>query len=391
MADQTHDRDPAGVLLVPVGESVTLRNTVAHALETATEDGLTEIHFVAPVAWHDVGDVDAATRAETESLLERVSVWADEDAPAEGPTVRTEMIGTDEYLFSPDDYAAVLADYAGDHGAERIVVDPEYSPGGNVPLLRPMAVALRRHGLDVIEAPASRPVRRSRLRRRGGLLQFGLLFGISFLFYQLLGGFAIVTGDSFDLYYELLTGTIAAGIVSGSLYTVSLSDRVRVGRLLKRTVRLVVYVPYLLYEIVKSNLLITTIILHPKLPIEPRMIRVRSAVWGGAAMTTLGNSITLTPGTLTVRTDGQQMYVHGLFQSARDGIADGALERAVRFVFYGRRAMTVPGPEERGDYIEVQGPNAPDTAADGGVDTVADEGDASGRDDASETDGEEPK
>ena len=391
MADQTHDRDPAGVLLVPVGESVTLRNTVAHALETATEDGLTEVHFVAPVAWHDVGDVDAATRAETESLLERVSVWADEDAPAEGPTVRTEMIGTDEYLFSPDDYAAVLADYAGDHGAERIVVDPEYSPGGNVPLLRPMAVALRRHGLDVIEAPASRPVRRSRLRRRGGLLQFGLLFGISFLFYQLLGGFAIVTGDSFDLYYELLTGTIAAGIVSGSLYTVSLSDRVRVGRLLKRTVRLVVYVPYLLYEIVKSNLLITTIILHPKLPIEPRMIRVRSAVWGGAAMTTLGNSITLTPGTLTVRTDGQQMYVHGLFQSARDGIADGALERAVRFVFYGRRAMTVPGPEERGDYIEVQGPNAPDTAADGGVDTVADEGDASGRDDASETDGEEPK
>lgn len=390
MADQTHDPDTAGVLLVPVGESVTLRNTVAHALETTTEDGLAEVHFVAPVAWHDVGDVDAATRAETESLLERVSVWADEDAPADGPTVRTEMIGTDEYLFSPDDYAAVLADYAGDHGVERIVVDPEYSPGGNVPLLRPMAVALRRHGLDVTEAPASRPVRRSRLRRRGGLLQFGLLFGISFLFYQLLGGFAIATGDSFDLYYELITGTIAAGIVSGSLYAVSLSDRVRVGRLLKRTVRLVVYVPYLLYEIIKSNLLITTIILHPKLPIEPRMIRVRSAVWGGAAMMTLGNSITLTPGTLTVRTDGQQMYVHGLFQSARDGIADGALERAVRFVFYGRRAMTVPTPEERGDYIELQGPNAPDTAADGGVNAVADGGDASGRDDASETDGEDP-
>jgi len=374
VADQTHDRNPAGVLLVPVGESVTLRNTVAYALETAAEDGLAEIHFVAPVAWHDIGDVDAAVRAETQSLLERVSVWAEEDAPADGPAVRTEIIGTDEYLFSPDDYAAILANYADDHGAERIVVDPEYSPGGNVPLLRPMEAALRRYGFDVTEAPVSRPVRRSRLRRRGGLLQFGLLFGISFLFYQLLGGFTIVTGDSFDLYYELITGTIAAGIVSGSLYTVSFSDRVRAGRLLKQSLRLAIYAPYLLYEIVKSNLLITTIILHPKLPIEPRMVRVRSAVWGGAAMTTLGNSITLTPGTLTVRTDGQQMYVHGLFQSARDGIADGALERAVRFVFYGRRAMTVPGPDERGDYIELQGPNAPETVTDGGVDAVTDGG-----------------
>ena len=365
MVEQTSE-DAGGALLVPVGESVTLRSTVAYAMETASDAGMAEVHFVAPVAWHDISDVEDAVRESTQDLLNRVSVWATEDAPADSPTAKTAIIGDDEYLFSPDDYAEILASYAEDHGIERIVVDPEYSPGGNVPLLRPMEVALAIRGFKVSEVPAHRPVRRSRMTRAGGVLQFGLLFGVSFLFYQLLGGFTIVTGDSFDLFYELITGAITAGIVAGTLYTVTLSERVRPIRLVKQLGRLALFVPYLVFEIIKSNILITTIILHPKLPIEPRLTRVRSAVWGGPALTTLGNSITLTPGTLTVRTDGQTLYVHGLFQSARDGVAGGALERAVRFVFYGRAAAAVPTPEERGDYEELQGPNATETAADGG-------------------------
>jgi multicomponent Na+:H+ antiporter subunit E len=366
VADQTQDPAPGDALLVPVGESVTLRNTVANAIETAAEEGFAEVHFVTPVTWHHVGDVDRAAREAVRRLLDRVSVWADEDTPEGGPTVRTNVIGSDEYLFSPDDYAAVLAEYADEHEIERILVDPEYSPGGNVPLLRPMEVALAKRGFEVSEAPTSRPVRRSRLTRAGGALQFGLLFGVSFLFYQLLGGFSIVTGDSFDFFYELFSGSLAAGIVAGTLYTVSLSDRTRIRSLLPQFVRLVLFVPYLLYEIVKSNVVITYIILHPKLPIDPRLTRVRSAVWGGPALTTLANSITLTPGTLTVRTEGQDLYVHGLFAGAREGIAAGSLERAVRFVFYGRRTAAIPSPEERGDYEELQGPDAAPAPPDGG-------------------------
>lgn len=364
MADRQPERHlSADALLVPVSESVTLRKTVAHAVEAALDDGAVELHFVAPVAWHDVGDVDDATREAIEDLLDRVSAWVDEDLPDGAElSVLTGSIGSEEYLFSPADYAAVLARYAADNGIGRVVLDPEYSPGGNVPLMRPMSAELRRFDLDVLEAPVTRPTQRSRLDRAGGLVQFGLLFGVSFLFYQLLGGFAILTGDRFDLYYELVTGSVAAGIVAGSLYAVALSDRARPGRLAGQLARLAVYVPYLLYEIVKSNVLITFIILHPKLPIDPRLTRVRSAVWGGAAIMTLANSITLTPGTLAVRSEGQRLYVHGLFGGAREGIAGGALERAVRFVFYGRRAMSIPTPEERGDYVELQGPNAVDDA-----------------------------
>lgn len=352
---------------MPVGRSVTLRNTVAHAVGTAVSEGCSEIHFVAPVVWQDFGVGDSGEREETRHLLDRVAVWAREDAPEDATdslAVTTAIIGTDEYLFSPQDFAEVLAVYADDNGIARMIMDPEYSPGGNVPLLQPLETDLRQRGFDVTEAPSSTPVRRGRLTGTGGGDQFALLFGISFLFYQLLGGFAIVTGDRFDLYYELLTGAIAAGIVAGALYRVSLSDQIRFPRLAVRLVRLGLFVPYLLYEIIKSNVLITYIILHPDLPIDPRMTKVRAAVWGGSALTMLGNSITLTPGTLTVRTDGQYLYIHGLFQGARDGIADGALERAVRFVFYGRDAAAIAGPDERGDYElferDATAENAPD-------------------------------
>lgn len=349
MRNAPPDQNTGSSILVPVGTSVTLRNTVAYAIQTARYDDVSSIHFVAPVAWRDIGDASDAERAETDALLERVTVWAREDAGDEAITVETATIGADEYLFSPEDYAETLARYAAEHGIERVIVDPEYSPGGNVPLLQPMENELERRGLDVEEAPVETPVRRTRLLGSGSLAGFATLFVISFAFYQLLGGFAIVTGDRFDLFYELITGAITAGIVAGTLHRVTMSARPNVRRLAGQIGRLCLYVPYLVFEIVKSNILITFIILHPKLPINPRMTRVRSAVWGGSALTTLGNSITLTPGTLTVRVDGNDLYVHALFDDAREGLFDGSLERWVRFVFYGRSAAAIATPDERGD------------------------------------------
>jgi multicomponent Na+:H+ antiporter subunit E len=332
--------DDAGPLLVPVGESVTLRQTVAYAVrEAAVTSG--EIHFVAPVAWHDIGDVGAEVRDETEELLARSAVWADEDTD-DPLDVETAIVGTDEYLFGPDDYADVLADYADDNGIDRVVVDPEYSPGGNVPILQPMEAALAEAGFAVEEAPVDRTARRGRLLRRGGALQFATLFGVSFLFYQLLGGFS---GKQFDV----VTGVASATLAAAMLHRITFSDQLRLRTLGWQLVRLVFYVPFLVYEIIKSNLLISYVILHPRLPIEPRMTEVECALWGGMPMTTLANSITLTPGTLTVRARGRGLVVHTLVPAAREGLFDGALERGVRFVFYGRRALAVATPRERGD------------------------------------------
>jgi len=62
---------------------------------------------------------------------------------------------------------------------------------------------------------------------------------------------------------------------------------------------------------------------------------------------TLANSITLTPGTLTIDVLDDTFHVHALVPGAREGLLGGALERGVRFVFYGRRAARIASPAER--------------------------------------------
>jgi multicomponent Na+:H+ antiporter subunit E len=332
--------DDPGPILVPVAESVTLRNTIAYAVREA-ESASGEIHFVTPVAWHDIGEASEAQRQGVEDLLERVVIWAREDTEND-LDVETSILGTDEYLFGPDDYARIIGEYADDHGIDRVVVDPEYSPGGNVPLLQPMETGLVERGFTVEEAPVERRARRGRLLRRGGLVQFGTLFGVAFLFYQLLGGFV---GTSFDL----VTGVASATLVSVMLHRITFSDRMRPSVIGRRLLRLLVYTPYLLYEIIKANIAVSYVILHPNLPIEPRTTEVRSAVWGGMPVATLANSITLTPGTLTVRVHGRDFIVHTLIPSAREDLFDGGLERGVRYVFYGRSAARGASPRERDD------------------------------------------
>ncbi|WP_299235943.1 monovalent cation/H+ antiporter subunit E [Natronomonas sp.] len=341
-ADADADADSDGPILVPVGESVSLRTTVAHAIDVASDGDRGGVHFVAPVPLHDIDDVDPSVREATQELLERVEAWAAEDDPEGALTVETAIIGADEYLFGPDDYAAVLAAYADEHGIDRLVIDPEYNPRGNASIIQSMEAELASLGFAVEEAPFARRVRRGRFLQRGGRAQFLTLFGVSFLFYQLLGGFAMTR-------FDLLTGAASAVIVSAMLYRVSLGDRLRVAALARRSARLVLFVPYLLYEIIVSNLLVSYAILHPKLPIEPRMTEVRTAVWGSMPITTLANSITLTPGTLSVLVDGRIFTVHTLVPTAREGLFDGSLERAVRFVFYGRAAAGIATPRERGD------------------------------------------
>lgn len=342
MVEQSSGQSADRALLVPVGESVTLRNTVAFAVDAALDADLSEIHFVAPVPWHDISDVDPSIREDTEDLLDRVSTWADEDDADDLLTFETAIIGDHRYLFGPDDYAEILATYATERGIDRLVVDPEYSPGGNVPILRSMEVEIARRGFTVEEAPFRRSIRRGQLLRNGGILQFVTLFAISFLFYQLIGGFAMTS-------FDLVTGAASASIVSVLLYRITFADRLRLPVLGRQLIRLAIFVPYLVYEIVVSNVLVAYVILHPKLPIEPRMTEVRTAVWGGMPVTTLANSITLTPGTLTVRVTGRDFRVHTLTATAREGLFDGALERGVRFVFYGRAAASSATPRERGE------------------------------------------
>jgi multicomponent Na+:H+ antiporter subunit E len=100
-----------------------------------------------------------------------------------------------------------------------------------------------------------------------------------------------------------------------------------------------VYWPWLAREIVKSAISVTRIILDPKLPISPQLFHTKVSARSPVGVATYANSITLTPGTITVAIDREhdRFLVHAL---TRDGAADveaGEMDRRVAR-FEGREA-----------------------------------------------------
>ena len=92
------------------------------------------------------------------------------------------------------------------------------------------------------------------------------------------------------------------------------------------------YFPWLLWEIVKSAWTVTKIIIDPKLPITPTLIRVRATQTSSVGLNVYANSITLTPGTITTHVDDDQLTVHALVGEGADDLEAGGMnERVCRF------------------------------------------------------------
>ncbi len=99
-----------------------------------------------------------------------------------------------------------------------------------------------------------------------------------------------------------------------------------------------VYVPYFLFHCVRANLDVAYRVLHPDVPIRPGIVHVRTGLASEMAKTFLANSITLTPGTLTVDIQGQDLYIHWICVEGRGTEAHTAaivtrFERLLRRIF----------------------------------------------------------
>jgi multicomponent Na+:H+ antiporter subunit E len=89
------------------------------------------------------------------------------------------------------------------------------------------------------------------------------------------------------------------------------------------------YYGYFFRELVRSNLRMAVIVLTPSLPIRPAIVRVRTKLKSRMGRLMLANSITLTPGTLTVDMDGEWLYVHCV------SLDDADVEAATREIVSG--------------------------------------------------------
>ncbi len=115
---------------------------------------------------------------------------------------------------------------------------------------------------------------------------------------------------------------VLAGLFFSALVTVFLSEiyPVATKRFLnpRRWLWFILYLPYFFIACVRANLDVAYRVIHPEIPIKPGIIKVRTILKSDIAKTILANSITLTPGTMSVDIDGQDLYIHWINVSTFD-------------------------------------------------------------------------
>lgn len=101
---------------------------------------------------------------------------------------------------------------------------------------------------------------------------------------------------------------------------------------LRFTLRFLRYLPWLVWQVIQSNLDVARRVLNPRLPISPTIVRVRASQKGAAALVVHANSITLTPGTLSLEAldDEGAIEVHALAEELATDLTEGEMDRRVR-------------------------------------------------------------
>jgi multicomponent Na+:H+ antiporter subunit E len=93
--------------------------------------------------------------------------------------------------------------------------------------------------------------------------------------------------------------------------------------------RIVLYWPWLFKEIAASAWSVARIILDPRLPVSPTLVRVKTSQKSAVGVTTYANSITLTPGTISVDVGRGEILVHALTREAASALLEGEMDRRV--------------------------------------------------------------
>ena len=153
----------------------------------------------------------------------------------------------------------------------------------------------------------------------------------------LMFGFWLLLSGKFDLFH-LTLGVISSLVVSWMSSDLLFTDNSRKGRLIE-VCRFILYIPWILKEIVMSTLHVTWLALHPamKEKIDPRMVNFKTKLISDVGRVTLANSITLTPGTITVRIEDDVFTVHALSDKVASSLP-GEMEDRIARIFSEERS-----------------------------------------------------
>lgn len=125
---------------------------------------------------------------------------------------------------------------------------------------------------------------------------------------------------------------LVLGIVS-CVFVVYMAGRMGIvdeeGHPIHLAARLLLYIPWLVWAIVKANIDVAKRVLSPSMPISPCMVRIKATQKTDLTRVIYANSITLTPGTVSVDLVGDDILVHALTREAAEDVQSGDMDRRV--------------------------------------------------------------
>jgi len=142
--------------------------------------------------------------------------------------------------------------------------------------------------------------------------------GISFL---ILFGFWILLSGRLDAMH-LGLGLVCSLLVALSSHDLLITSYEGIFSRLGVFIRFIPYLGWLVWQIIIANINVARIVLNPRMPLSPGIIKLSSYLKSDMALTTLANSITLTPGTMTVDVVGIDFYVHCLAVEDEEKLLD---------------------------------------------------------------------
>jgi multicomponent Na+:H+ antiporter subunit E len=101
---------------------------------------------------------------------------------------------------------------------------------------------------------------------------------------------------------------------------------------------LMVYLLIFIWACIKANFDVAYRVLHPAMPIKPGIVKVKTELKSEFARTILANSITMTPGTISVDIIGDYLYIHWIYVRSEDPevythIISGQFEKFIKKIF----------------------------------------------------------
>lgn len=141
----------------------------------------------------------------------------------------------------------------------------------------------------------------------------------------------LVLSGQFDRFHISL-GVVSSFIVAYFSGDLLFETPIKKG-FFRQVIRFILYVPWLLYQVFIANLHILKIVFHPQMMdlIDPKIIRFNTKLTGQMPLFIFGNSITLTPGTITIFVNVFGTYtVHAIDEKSAEGLPGEMENRIVR-------------------------------------------------------------